>query len=150
MNGLSLDNTYFFEKSVLKNYIIPNILWSQLAGSMHVLNDGRVSVCCRDYQGDLVIGNIQESSPKELWNGPDMLELRRQHIEDDIPWDSLCADCFAVTYRVADLFELFATALVQRNRRRWNVRAMQRRFDAFFETFATEIPDEERFVELLS
>ena len=150
VNGLSPDNTYFFEKSVLKNYIIPNIPCSQLAGSMHVLNDGRVSVCCRDYQGDLVIGNIKESSPKELWNGPIMRELRRQHIEDDIPSDSLCADCFAVDYRVADLFELFTTALVQRNSRRWTVSAMQRRFDEFFEIFATEIPNEERFVELLN
>lgn len=150
VNGLSPDNTYFLEKSILKQHIIPNNPCSQLAGPMHVLNDGRVSVCCRDYQGDLVIGNVLESSPTELWNSAEVRELRRQHIDNDIPSESLCADCFAVDYRVADLFELFASAMVQRNRRRWDVPAMQRRFDAFFEAFATEIPHEESFMALLN
>lgn len=149
VSGLSPDNTYFLNESILKNHIVPWHPCEQLFGStIHVLNDGRTTACCRDYNGDLVYGSIQENGPKELINNPAVLELRNQHLEDRIPKTSLCATCFRVEPRVAQLFVLFASELIHRFADNWEVNKMQGRFDEFFEMFSNGIPGARSFVSL--
>ena len=150
VSGLSPDNTYFLTRSILKNHIMPWPPCYMLFGSaLHILNDGRVTACCRDYNGDLVYGNIRDSSPKELLNCENVLELRRTHLENRIPKDSLCANCFFVNPVVTQLFHLFVSKLVRRFSDNWDVAKMQSRFDEFFTMFSDGVPDRKRFATLV-
>ena len=57
-----------------------------------VLQDGRVTVCCVDHDGDLAIGDVRSASDlKALWNGPAMRAFRRAHVSGDLP--AICAQC---------------------------------------------------------
>ncbi|MFV1960066.1 MAG: radical SAM/SPASM domain-containing protein [Planctomycetota bacterium] len=60
-------------------------------GGLVVLQDGRVSACCVDHDGELVVGDAREEDPRTIWNGPRMRALRRAHVEGDLP--ALCARC---------------------------------------------------------
>ena len=150
VSGLSPDNTYFLTRSILKKQIVPWPPCSMLFGSaLHILNDGRATACCRDYNGDLVYGNIRDSSPEELINNEKVVELRRQHLEHRIPKTSLCASCFCINPVVSGLFKLFVSGLVQRFSNDWEVEKMQSRFDEFFNVFQQGIPDRDRFATLI-
>lgn len=56
-----------------------------------VLQDGRVTVCCVDHDGELTVGRVQEQGLREIWNGPAMREVRRRHACGDLP--DICARC---------------------------------------------------------
>jgi MoaA/NifB/PqqE/SkfB family radical SAM enzyme len=60
-------------------------------GSMVVLWDGRVTVCCADYDGDLVVGDARAERLTEIWDGPRLREIRRKHLQGAFP--SICARC---------------------------------------------------------
>jgi hypothetical protein len=60
-------------------------------GSLVVLWDGRVTVCCVDSEGLLEIGDARETPLAALWNGEKIRELRRAHAERRFP--GLCAMC---------------------------------------------------------
>jgi radical SAM protein with 4Fe4S-binding SPASM domain len=47
-----------------------------------ILWDGRVTVCCTDYEGRLAVGNIQEESIEEIWTGPRWRRMREQMWRD--------------------------------------------------------------------
>jgi radical SAM protein with 4Fe4S-binding SPASM domain len=58
--------------------------------------DGDVTLCCRDYNGKMKLGNLNESTMTELWNGDKMTELRALHLAElrkDIPICSNCSVC---------------------------------------------------------
>lgn len=148
MNGKSPDNSYFFDRSLMKRHIVPLAPCDQLNGAMHFLNDGSISVCSVDYYGDLVIGNFNENKPEEIINSEKAVELRRQHNERKIPENHYCATCFGIDKKVVEYFFLFQKVLVLRNSDRWDVEKMQRKFDQFFVLFDNEIPDEDKFLEL--
>ncbi len=150
VSGLSPNNSYFLTKSILKKHIMPWPPCYMLFGSaLHILNDGRVTACCRDYNGDLVYGNIKDSTPKELLNCDNVLELRRQHLENRIPKNSLCASCYFVNPVVTQSFHLFVKSLVHRFKDNWDAPKMQARFDEFFAMFADKIPNRREFGSLV-
>ncbi len=60
-------------------------------GGLVVLQDGRVTVCCVDHDGELAFGDVREQSLRSLWNGKAMQALRRRHVEGDLP--AICAQC---------------------------------------------------------
>ncbi|MHC4821032.1 MAG: radical SAM/SPASM domain-containing protein [Planctomycetota bacterium] len=60
-------------------------------GTAVVLWDGRVSVCCADSEGTAIIGDAWEQPLEEIWNGPEMREFRRAHLEGRFP--KICAFC---------------------------------------------------------
>lgn len=60
-------------------------------GGLVVLQDGTVTVCCVDHDGALAVGHVERDRLRDLWNGRAMQELRRCHVEGDLP--ALCAGC---------------------------------------------------------
>lgn len=56
-----------------------------------VLWDGRVSLCCADFDGRHILGDLRTSSIADVWNGPAYLGVRRQHLEDGGP--EICRSC---------------------------------------------------------
>ncbi len=58
-----------------------------------VLWDGRVVPCCIDVDGYNVVGDLSTQSLEEIWNGPKMRELRRQHITGKYGDNKFCKYC---------------------------------------------------------
>ena len=56
-----------------------------------VLWDGRVSLCCADFDGRHVLGDLRTQTIKEVWNSPQYLAVRRQQLESGGP--EICRTC---------------------------------------------------------
>jgi MoaA/NifB/PqqE/SkfB family radical SAM enzyme len=63
-------------------------LWSYL----NVTVEGYLSACCSDYNNDLVVGNLHNSSLLEAWSSPEFQELRLRHLNGNID-GTLCEGC---------------------------------------------------------
>jgi radical SAM protein with 4Fe4S-binding SPASM domain len=61
--------------------------------SCAILVDGTVVPCCMDIEGRLPLGNILKQPFREIWNGHLYNRLRRQHLINAIPENSICHDC---------------------------------------------------------
>ncbi len=60
---------------------------------MVVYYDGRVVLCCVDMFSSSVLGNLQENSIAEVWNGPAFAELRKKFVQRKRFEVPLCQDC---------------------------------------------------------
>jgi MoaA/NifB/PqqE/SkfB family radical SAM enzyme len=56
-----------------------------------VLWDGRVSLCCADFDGKTILGDLNTSSIREIWNAGPYRDARRQHLESGGP--DICRAC---------------------------------------------------------
>jgi sulfatase maturation enzyme AslB (radical SAM superfamily) len=56
-----------------------------------VLWDGRVSLCCADFDGRTILGNLNTQTIAEVWNGEMYRQVRREHLESGGP--DICRAC---------------------------------------------------------
>ena len=56
-----------------------------------VLWDGRVAMCCADFDGRHVFGDLKSQTIAEVWNSPLYRAARRQHLESGGP--EICRSC---------------------------------------------------------
>ena len=56
-----------------------------------VLWDGRVSLCCADFDGRHILGDLRTSTIEEIWNGPAYRAVRREQLENGGP--QICRSC---------------------------------------------------------
>ena len=67
---------------------------SVILDGMWILNDGRVTCCCEDWQGIQNIGNVRENSLREIWNSKDFLDFRTKQFGIEKCKIKLCKDCY--------------------------------------------------------
>lgn len=64
----------------------------EILNSVAVRWNGEVSPCCRDFNGKVTLGNLQNESLQSVWNGAAARQLRLQHLnEGELP--KMCAGC---------------------------------------------------------
>ncbi len=65
------------------------LLWNQ----MIIASDGRLGLCCEDFNIDYCLGKVGEKPLAELWNGPEMTKMRR--LQEQGEWDAhpMCRIC---------------------------------------------------------
>ena len=56
-----------------------------------VLWDGRVSLCCADFDAHTVLGDMNTSTIKDIWNAEPYRAVRREHLESGGP--DVCRSC---------------------------------------------------------
>jgi len=56
-----------------------------------VLWDGRVSLCCADFDGHTILGDMSTSSIRDIWNNEVYRSVRREHLENGGP--DVCRAC---------------------------------------------------------
>lgn len=68
-----------------------------------VLWNGDVTTCCADHNGELVMGNVSETSIKELWDGHRWAFLRKRHKQNNMRkfLPELCLNCLTPISRYA-------------------------------------------------
>jgi len=60
------------------------ILWNQ----MSVTWDGKVCMCCFDFDAKHSVGNLTSQTIQQAWNGPEIVDARRRHqkgVHEDLP-----------------------------------------------------------------
>lgn len=56
-----------------------------------VLWDGRVSLCCADFDAKVVLGDLRTSTIEEIWNAEPYRRTRREHLDSGGP--DICRSC---------------------------------------------------------
>ncbi len=76
-----------------RNSTSPRFLCTYPFSSVSVLWDGSVVPCCRDAKGQYILGNLNENSLEEIWNGDQAERLRDAYRNDEFGDSHLCKDC---------------------------------------------------------
>ena len=107
MNSLSPSNNYFLKNNVIEERTSKNF-YCNFASKLtpYVLVDGRVSACCRDYDGSLVVDNIHNTKISEMSKNQGFKRLQNTHLNevDNINSYDLCKSCYEVDTRFALLW----------------------------------------------
>ena len=72
-----------------KNYSPCTFLWHALI----IFWDGSVLPCTQDFFGYYVLGNVRDSSIREIWNNDKMRQLRERAVRKDIGDLQTCSQC---------------------------------------------------------
>ena len=65
------------------------LLWTEMVISW----DGRVSLCCNDYENKAVLGDIKTQSIKEIWSGERLNSIRNFHKKRKFDRIGICKNC---------------------------------------------------------
>ncbi len=71
---------------------------SDLWSTLYVCWDGRVALCCKDYECDKEIGNLNNMTLKEVWEGLGLFLCRRKHLKEIYQYP--CDVCVSNTHLV--------------------------------------------------
>ena len=94
--GLDL-NTLWKERLIYPTYNSP--CWIP-SSAMYVLYDGRVSACCHDYHGELIVGDAKKQTLMAIWKGEGLKEIRLAHLSQNLKHFPKCAACYQPKYRM--------------------------------------------------
>jgi radical SAM protein with 4Fe4S-binding SPASM domain len=61
--------------------------------SLVVLSDGRVPLCCLDYNADVSMGDLNQSTIEEVWRGAKFQNVRHCHLSMGRQSMDVCRDC---------------------------------------------------------
>ncbi len=70
----------------------------RLWNTFTILWNGEVSLCCLDYDGKEILGNVRQQTIKEIWQGPSLGQIRKRHIEGKFQKLGICRDCSKTRY----------------------------------------------------
>ena len=57
--------------------------------------DGQVTLCCRDYNGEITAGDIMDSTLEQVWNGEQAENIRHQHKNPETLKIDACLKCYS-------------------------------------------------------
>ncbi len=58
-----------------------------------ILWDGRAALCCLDFDGEEILGNLNTQTISEVWHSPGLNEIREMHSRRDFSPIALCRTC---------------------------------------------------------
>ena len=64
-------------------------LWTEIV----VMSNGKVSLCCVDYDGQVVLGDFNKQNLKEIWENSKFTEIRDMHLNFQSGQISICKNC---------------------------------------------------------
>ena len=83
----TLNDDFHYQKGRYRSPCI--FLWKMVS----VQYNGDVALCCRDYEGKFILGNLQEFNLKDIWDSKKLKTVRQIHLDGNIECVSLCANC---------------------------------------------------------
>ncbi len=63
--------------------------WKELS----ILWDGTATLCSNTYDREIVLGDVRKQTIREIWNGPEMTEIRRRHAAKQVEGIPVCETC---------------------------------------------------------
>lgn len=85
--------------------------------------DGNVTICCDDWNSELIVGNVLSQDLGDLWFGTTMAQVRRAHMQGDWAYAGICRGCESwvdrqVAVRATAEYSLVVEPLLMRFMRR--------------------------------
>ena len=118
VDSLSGDHGALFANEKLSLFSEPVPPCKMPFSSLFILHDQRVSVCCRDYHEELIVGNLREETLDQIWNGENIKQLQKSHqraITDPSQLPRACRECFSPSPTISQAFDIFVHRLLQKN-----------------------------------
>ena len=113
INSLSPDTRYFDSVNLFPDHTHENKNCHYLSATTPFVHlDGEFSLCSRDYDGSLRIGNIIDKPIHEVRNGEKLDEMRRQYFSRNLDNLPQCANCTKVDERAGSVFSIFVKSLM--------------------------------------
>lgn len=87
------------DNEIRTNAEIPNddykskFVCSQLLTRMSIYDDGTVLPCCSDYDSELTLGNLNNSTIEEIWDSEKLNNIRKLHFEGKFYKIPACSTC---------------------------------------------------------
>jgi len=90
-------NVSTLKKSTTLNRLFPcNSIWDRFV----VASSGKVFLCCADYDGTVVLGDLNNQTIKSVWDSNKFKKIRDSHLSRNGNEISLCNEC-DILYRTA-------------------------------------------------
>jgi hypothetical protein len=86
------DHSTIREAAVGFNALLPFTWCRRLREQLYVLYDGRVLMCCADWEQRTVLGDLKTTPLRDIWYGERYAELRRRFVAGDLK-GTLCEGC---------------------------------------------------------
>jgi len=64
-------------------------LWSEII----VMSNGKVALCCLDYDGQVILGDFNNQNLKQIWEGEKFKAIRQLHLDFKSDKIELCKNC---------------------------------------------------------
>ena len=81
---------------------------------MTVNADGTVSTCFVDWEQKNIIGNVNNESLSDIWNGAKLNAFRRDHLMMNRARHGICAHCGQLIYGMADNIDEYAAEILEK------------------------------------
>ncbi len=107
IDGLSPSNAYFTENFPFPRLVRPNLPCRLVFKNIHFTFDAQATLCCRDYDAQVVIGSVERESVPDLWQNQRAEDIRAMHRgerEMSIPACARCFVPFRFVNRLADIY----------------------------------------------
>ena len=133
MNSLSPNNNYFLHNNVIPNRTNPNYFCKYVAHAIpYILVNGEVSMCCRDYDGSLIMNeNFTNTNDKisKTFEKENFKALQQFHEgKNSVKKFKLCSDCYEVDWRICEIFRK-STEYILYNKKNISADSYQKIFD---------------------
>lgn len=100
-NGIKFNKWGFLDRAGNNSYFKNEVKHKNIIGCeqnrpierMHILADGSVVICCQDWRKEVIMGNINNNTIEEVWNGKRYNEVRKSIYDKDKECIKLCEKC---------------------------------------------------------
>ena len=82
-----------YKNSKIRNFFVKRNVCNRLDSAITILFNGDVALCCWDYEGKVILGNIKNSTIKEIWNSEKLKNIRKALKEREFEKLPLCYGC---------------------------------------------------------
>lgn len=110
MQGVDKDSTAgIYGQQLSRVEVCPYIFYS-----LTINTDGTVSACFLDWEHKLIVGDLKQQSFVDIWNSPQLLELRKLHLQKKRCEHQVCHNCGQLVYGAPDNIDPYAATLLER------------------------------------
>lgn len=79
-----------------------------------VINDqGIVHLCCADWKTEYILGDLKKESIAEIWNGRNLREYQKLHLNGEKDSIALCKNCESLSANTTDNIDSYAEELLK-------------------------------------
>jgi radical SAM protein with 4Fe4S-binding SPASM domain len=82
--------------------------------SLSINSDGKVSLCFLDWARQLIVGDVNTQSFKEIWNGEALFTYRKMNLSRKRKEHIICGVCGQLSHCLPDDIDPFAESLLER------------------------------------
>lgn len=105
-SGYTYEDVGNYEQPVENRKVCPYIFYIMVVNA-----DGTVSTCVGDWKHRQVVGNINEESIKQIWQGEEQQYYQLEHLRKNKDCFEMCKSCSVITHGCYDNIDEYSTEI---------------------------------------